>query len=107
MEHLPGPSKEYKDQLEEDDSPEQLQKGEDFKGELTNALKYCNSLLQAENFLTDTPPDEISSVSVAMGEVMFEEIINILGDRQIVIENDLILFDESDTEGIYEEVCII
>lgn len=70
-------------------------------------MNDCNSLLQAENFLTDTPPDEISSVSVAMGEVICEEIINILGDRQIVIENDLILFDESDTEEIYEEVCSV
>ncbi|XP_071652218.1 uncharacterized protein [Temnothorax longispinosus] len=89
-----------------EDERKRLLKDEDFKGELTNALKYCNSLLQAKDLLTDTPPDKISSVSVAMGEVICEKIINILANRQIVIEEDLILFDENDTEGEYEECKI-
>ncbi|XP_067212474.1 uncharacterized protein [Linepithema humile] len=107
MSHLPGPST-AKEQLlttkEIDDKRERLLENKDFKGELTNALKHCNSLLKAEDFLTNTPPDQISSVSVVMGEVICEEIIKILGDRQIVAEHDLILCDESDGEEIYEEL---
>lgn len=104
MEHLPGPST-VKEQLEIDDERDMLLQSEDFKGELTNALKYCNTLLQAEDLLTDTAPDKISSVSIAMGEVICEKIIDILGDRKIVVVDDLILFDESDSEEMYEEVC--
>lgn len=88
-----------------EDERESLLQNEDFKGELTNALKYCDNLLQAKDLLTDTPPDKISSVSIVMGEVICEEIINILADRQIVIDDDLILFEESDIEELYEEVC--
>lgn len=100
----PGPSTAI-DQLQIDEEREKLLQTEDFKGELTNAVKYCNSLLEAEHLLTDTPPDKISSVSVVMGEVIFEEIVNILGDRKIIVEDDLILCNESDGEGTYEEVC--
>ncbi|XP_067205411.1 uncharacterized protein [Linepithema humile] len=64
----PGPSTEI-DQLQIDEEREKLLQTEDFKGELTNAVKYCNSLLEAEHLLTDTLPDKISSVSVVMGEM--------------------------------------
>lgn len=78
MEHLPGPST-VKEQFEIDDERDILSQSEDFKGELTNALKYCNTL-QAEDLLTDIAPDKISTVFIAMGEVVCEKIIDILGD---------------------------
>ena len=76
MEQPPGTST-AKENLSLEDERERLLKDEDFKGELTNALKYCDSLLQAKDLLTDTPPDKISSASVVMGEVICEKIINI------------------------------
>lgn len=101
MEQLPGSSTSIENLK---DGREQLLKSEDFKSELTNALKYCVTLLEAKDLLTNTPPDQISSVSIVMGEVIYEEIINILGDRQIITEDDLILFDESDMKD-YTKVC--
>lgn len=89
----------------EDEQNKQLLKNKDFKGELTNVLKYCNRLLQAKDLVTDTSTDETSSMSIVMGEVICEEIINIFGNWQIVTKYDLILFDESDTEELYKEVC--
>lgn len=102
MEDLPGPSSSG---TKEEEKYTRSLDNEDCKGELTNALKYCNSLLQQNDLITEKPPEKISSVSVAIGEVMYEEIINILGERKIVTEDELILFDESDSEGVYKEVC--
>lgn len=99
MEHLPGPSC---SKVEEEDI-RSLQ-DEDVKGELTNALKYCNSLLQENNLLTNAPPEKISSVSIVMGEVIYDKIIDIIGENKVVVDEELILFEESDTEGVYKEV---
>lgn len=100
MESVPSTSKEKIEEEYERSLEDEL-----CKGELTNALKYCYSLLQEKNLLTDKPPDKISSVSVVMGKVIFENIIDMLGERKVVTEDDLIMFDESDSEGLYEEVC--
>jgi len=102
MEHLPGPSS-AKENVEEETDIRSLH-DENCKGELTNALKYCNSLLQEKDLLTENPPEKISSVSMAMGEVIHDTIINILGERKVVTEEELILFEESDSEEMYEEV---
>lgn len=79
---------------------------EAMKNNLTNALIYCKSLLEAENLLTNTPPTEISEASIAMGEEIFNEIIFMLQDRRIIIDDDLIFAEEIDivNEEEYEEV---
>jgi len=59
---------------------------ENCKGELTNARKYCNSLLQEKDLLTENPPEKISSVSMAMGEVIHDTIIDILGSEEMYEE---------------------
>lgn len=77
------------------------------RNDLTNALIYCKSLLEAENLLTNTPSTEISAASIAMGEEIFKEIIFMLEDRQIVTDECLISAEEFniDNEEKFEEVC--
>lgn len=76
------------------------------KNDLTNALIYCKKLLDAENLLTDTPSEEISAASIAMGKEIFEEIIFMLEDRQITTDENPITAKEFGVayEEEYEEV---
>lgn len=84
---------------------EYLQRTNDeMKNDLTNALTYCKSLLESENLLTNTPSEKISSVSIAMGDEIFKEIVCMLGERKLITDEDLITFEETDSEGEYEEV---
>lgn len=78
-----------------------------LKGEVTNALKYCETLMQNDNLITNTPPDEISSSSIAMGEEFYKNIVEMLGERQIVKEHDLITCDEIDHLQEYTEVSCV
>lgn len=75
------------------------------KIDLTNALKYCVTLLKAENLLTDTPPKEISAASIAIGEEIFKEIMLMLEEKKLILDDNLITVEESDDEEEYEEVC--
>lgn len=76
------------------------------KSDLTNALKHCKKLLEAKNLLTNSPVDEMSAASIAMGEEIFKEIIFMLEDRQIIIDENLITADEiiTDNDEEYEKV---
>lgn len=89
-------------------SPESvsLQKDDDIKNNLTNALIYCKNLLEAENLLTNTPPAQISAVSIAMGEEIFKEIMFMLEDRKIITDEDLICAKDIDIVNAeeFEEV---
>lgn len=78
---------------------------EGFKGEFTNALLYANSIYDNHGLLTKEPPAKISSVSMAMADSISNAVIDILNDSYVTTEDDLILFDDSDSEGAYEEVC--
>lgn len=102
MEYLPiTMKKEVKEEYE------QPLEDEICEGELTNALKYCNNLLQEENLLTDKPLDETSFVSIVKREVICKDIIDILGEQEVETEDNLILLEENESEGSYEEVCYI
>lgn len=81
---------------------------EEMKNNLTNALIYCKSLLEAENLLTNTPPTKISEASIAMGEEIFKEIIFMLQERKIIIDDDLICAEEIDVvnQEEYKEVSL-
>lgn len=83
-----------------------LEKDEDIKNNLTNALIYCKSLLEAENLLTNTPSTEISAASIAMGEEIFKKIMFMLDDRKIIIDEDLIHIEDIDIANAeeYEEI---
>lgn len=78
-----------------------------FKGEFTNALLAANAIYEEQNLLTKNPPQKISSVSLAMAHEISKATINIINDCIISTEEELILFDESDNEGEFEEVCFI
>lgn len=80
---------------------------DEMKSILTNALKYCESLFESENMLINTPPNKISSGSVAMGEEIFKEVLCMLEERNLITDEDLITFEECDSEGEYEEVCYV
>lgn len=74
-----------------------------FKGEFTNALLAANAIYEEQNLLTKNPPQKISSVSLAMAHEISKATINIINDCIISTEEELILFDESDNEGEFEE----
>lgn len=78
---------------------------DEMKNNLTNALTYCKSLLESENLLTNTPSQEISSTSIAIGNEIFKEIVCMLGERKIINDEQLITFEETDSEKEYKEVC--
>lgn len=80
---------------------------ENFKGEFTNALLYANSIYESNELLTKEPPAKITSVSMAMGDIISSAVIDIINDSYVMPEEDLILFDDSDSEGVYEEVCSV
>lgn len=80
---------------------------ENFKGEFTNALSYAKSIYESHELLTKNPPEKISSVSMAMADTISSAVIDILNDNYVMTEEDLILYDDSDSEGLYEEVYCI
>lgn len=80
---------------------------EEFKGVITNALKYCKTLLQNENILTNIPPEEISFSSIAMGEEFYNIIVNMLEERKIIEDYELITSDEIDQLQEYTEVSFV
>lgn len=92
----PGPSQENTSDTEERD--------EQSKGELTNALKYSESLLRNLNLLTDTPPTVISAASIAMGEIIGREIVDMVADGKIINVEELIGIDEFDELQEYSPV---
>lgn len=54
------------------------------------------------NILTNTPPEEISSSSIAMGEEFYNEIMNMLDERKIINDHALITSDEIDHSQEYK-----
>ncbi|XP_011702627.1 PREDICTED: uncharacterized protein LOC105458780 [Wasmannia auropunctata] len=76
---------------------------ENFKGEFTNALLIAKSIYEERNLLTNKPPEKISSVSLAMAEEISKATINVLNEHIVIVDEELILFDESDDEGNFKE----
>lgn len=66
-----------------------LEKNEDIKYNLTNALVYCKYFLEVENLLTNVPT-QILTAFIAMGEEIFKKIRFMLKNRKIVTDEDLI-----------------
>lgn len=77
---------------------------EESRGEITNAIKYAKNLLRDLNLITNTPPTVISANSVAIGNDISAAIQDLLADRQIVIDDELINFNEEDELKEYEAV---
>ncbi|XP_077279989.1 uncharacterized protein LOC143907229 [Temnothorax americanus] len=100
MEEL-GPSTSM--ELDVESMGERLFLDEDFKGEFTNALLYANSIYESNDLLTKEPPKRISSVSIAMAECFSSAIIDIINENYVMAQEDLILYEDSDNEGLYEE----
>lgn len=70
-----------------------LEKNENIKNNLKNALVYCKYLLEVENLLTNAPT-QISTVFIAMGEEIFKEIMFVLKNRKIITDEDLIRVED-------------
>lgn len=65
---------------------------------LSNALIYCKKLLQDANLIVSSPSTQISPISIAMGEEFYNTILDMLAERTIIIDEDLIAFNETDEE---------
>lgn len=78
---------------------------EKWKDEFTNALVHCKIKLLNENLICDTPPDEISSISTAIGEEIYKQLSYMVADREIITDEDLIVSNEINEAKEYEEVC--
>ena len=77
---------------------------ESFKGEFTNALQHSLFIYKNNNLIKENPPQNISSVSKTMAEKTSEAVIDVVNECQVSVEEQLILFDESDAEGTFKEV---
>ena len=73
---------------------------ENFKGEFTNAFFAAKSIYEERNLLINKPPEKISSVSLAMTEEISKATLNVL--NECIVDEELILFDESDEENFKE-----
>lgn len=69
---------------------------EESKGELTNALRYAESLLFDLHLVTSTPPSTISERAKVIGEAICNAILDLLAEKRIVCEDELITVDEKD-----------
>ena len=74
-----------------------------FKGEFTNALLAARCNYEEHNLLTNKPPEKISYVSLAMVDEISKATINVLNEGIVSMEEELILFDESNNEGEFME----
>ena len=70
-------TKALREKLEEEECDEQLQV------ELTNAIEYTESLLRDLNLLPDTPPDTISTNSMATGDEICVAIQGLLAEKRM------------------------
>lgn len=102
MEEEAGPS--TRTEVEPIDSSFENEK---FKGEFTNALLAANAIYHQHHLITDHPPCEINSVSLAMAEEISKVTMDLINEFWISTEEELILSYESDSERLFEEVCFI
>ena len=80
---------------------------EHFKGEFMNTLLAARCIYKEHNLLSNKPPEIISSVSLAMAVEISKATINVLKKGIVSMEEELVLFDESDNEGEFMEVRFI
>ncbi|GFT84725.1 HTH CENPB-type domain-containing protein [Trichonephila clavipes] len=97
--YVPGPSK-----TEESDTDSNSQTSEEAKIQLKTALVYCEQLLLENNKIATEPSAVIKEEHMKIGEKLYSTIMETLAENIIVIEDDLILFEEADEEGLFEEV---
>ncbi|GFV43196.1 HTH CENPB-type domain-containing protein [Trichonephila clavipes] len=93
-----GPSK-----AEESDTDSNSQTSEEAKIQLKTALVYCEQLLLENNKIA-TEPSAVIKEHMKIGEKLYSTIMETLAENIIVIEDDLILFEEANEEGLFEEV---
>ncbi|GFT84611.1 HTH CENPB-type domain-containing protein [Trichonephila clavipes] len=93
--YVPGPSK-----AEESDTDSNSQTSEEAKIQLKTALVYCEQLLLENNKIATEPSAVIKEEHMKIGEKLYSTIMETLAENIIVIEDDLILFEE----GLFEEV---
>ncbi|GFV02773.1 HTH CENPB-type domain-containing protein [Trichonephila clavipes] len=97
--YMPGPSK-----AEESDTDSNSQTSEEAKIQLKTALVYCEQLLLENNKIATEPSAVIKEEHMKIGEKLYSTIMETLAENIIVIEDDIILFEEADEEGLFEEV---
>ncbi|KAL1493936.1 hypothetical protein ABEB36_009616 [Hypothenemus hampei] len=102
MEEVPSCSKTHVD-AGSSSSHERSFENNDFKGEFTNAFGIVKEMLEKQNLLISNPPTQITSVSHAMAKELYDAIINVLNEYEIIVDDDLIMHEESDKEENFEE----
>ncbi|GFT09324.1 hypothetical protein TNCV_5062081 [Trichonephila clavipes] len=85
-------------QWQQDSNPEEA------KIQLKTVLVYCEQLLLENNKIVTEPSAVIKEEHMKIGEKLYSTIMETLAENIIVIEDDLILFEEADEEGLLEEV---
>ncbi|GFW49553.1 transposable element Tcb2 transposase [Trichonephila clavipes] len=89
---------------EESDTDSNSQTSEEAKIQLKTALVYCEQLLLENNKIATEPSAVIKEEHMKIGEKLYSTIMETLAENIIVIEDDLILFEEANEEGLFEEV---
>ncbi|GFX69085.1 HTH CENPB-type domain-containing protein [Trichonephila clavipes] len=96
--YVPGPSK-----AEESDTDSNSQTSEEAKIQLKTALVYCEQLLLENNKIATEPSAVIKEEHMKIGEKLYGTIMETLAENIIVIEDDLILFEEVEDSGLQSD----
>ncbi|KAK2575623.1 hypothetical protein KPH14_011886 [Odynerus spinipes] len=71
---------------------------------LKDVFVYCDSLLQEADLIDTESSATISADAMAIGEELYQSTVEMLGEKVLVTDQDLIHFDEVEEEGLFREV---
>lgn len=94
----PGPSHES-DVIEEDSIHSEVS-----KQQLKDALVYLESLLRNRNLIAAEPSSSMNEKAMLIEEEMFENTLQMLAEKSLVLDEELIHMNEIDDNNAYEEV---
>ncbi|XP_046753391.1 uncharacterized protein LOC124416409 [Diprion similis] len=94
----PGPSHES-DQIEEDSIHREV-----LKQQLKDALVYFESLLRNSNLIEAEPSSSLNEETMVIGEEMFQNTLEMLAEKSLVLDEELTDINEIDDSSAYEEV---
>lgn len=96
---VPGPS--TAEEIEDDSLHSELS-----KARLKTALAYAEKLFLENNYITSEPCTAISGEHIEIGKEIYEATLEILAEKKIVTEDELISVQELDEEGLFEEEVV-
>lgn len=96
---VPGPS------TAEDSVPDvDAQETKASKVRIKSAYVYCGQLLEENDQMSTETPTAIEQESIEIGKEMYQSIRDVIAEKTLVTEDELIAFDEIPEEGLWEEV---